>query len=183
MELFESNPWQTHQSEVKYDNPWIKVTHNEVTNPAGKAGIYGVVHFKNTAVGVIPVDDEGYTYLVGQFRYTLNSYEWEIPAGGCPPGEETGETAMRELQEETGLNADSLKILLGNMALSNSISDERAFVYLATGLTQGTACPEDTEDLAIKRLPVAEAVEMVLRGEITDSMSVAGLLRLAMMNR
>ncbi|MDF1752655.1 MAG: NUDIX hydrolase [Verrucomicrobiales bacterium] len=181
MKSSQNNPWITHRTEVKYDNPWIRVTHCDVTNPAGGEGIYGVVHFKNQAVGVIPVDDEGFTYLVGQYRYTLGSYEWEIPAGGCPEGENPENTARRELAEETGLVADSLQPLISNMALSNSVTDERAFIYLAENLKHGEASPEETEDLTIKRLPVADAIQMVLNGTITDSMSVAGLLRLAMM--
>lgn len=175
----QANPWITHCTEVKYDNPWIEVTHREVTNPSGGKGIYGVVHFKNRAVGVIPLDDEGFTYLVGQYRYTLDSYEWEIPAGGCPEGEEPAQTAIRELEEETGLVAQTLEPLITNMALSNSVTDERAFVFLARDLKPGTACPEETEDLQVKRLPLSDAIQMVLDGNITDSMSVAGLLRIA----
>ncbi len=175
------NPWITHHTELKYENPWIRVVESRVTNPSGGEGIYGVVHFKNRAVGVIPVDEEGHTWLVGQFRYALDTYEWEIPAGGCPPGEEPGETALRELREETGLTAGRLRPLLENMALSNSISDERAFVFLAEDLTPGLAAPEETEALAVERLPLREAIDRVLRGEITDSMSVAGLLRVALL--
>jgi 8-oxo-dGTP pyrophosphatase MutT (NUDIX family) len=180
MKSRDNNPWITHRTETRYENDWIRVTHCEVTDPSGGEGIYGVVHFKNRAVGVIPVDEEGYTFLVGQYRYTLNSYEWEIPAGGCPEGESPEETACRELAEETGLVASTLEPLILNMALSNSISDERAFVYRARDLTQGVPRPEQTEDLALKRLPLEEAVQMVLDGEITDSMSVAGLLRIAL---
>lgn len=177
----EKNPWITHQKEIKYDNPWIQVSHRKVTNPAGGDGIYGVVHFKNKAVGVIPLDEDDNTYLVGQYRYTLNSYEWEIPAGGCPENESTDATARRELMEETGLIANSTQLLIDNMALSNSVTDERAFIYLATDLEMGIASPEETEDLKLRKLPVNEAIQMVLDGSIIDSISVAGLLRLAIM--
>ena len=173
------NPWKTHRTELKYENDWIRVTESDVTNPSGGEGIYGVVHFKNRAVGVIPVDEKGFTWLVGQFRYTLNSYEWEIPAGGCPAGESPEQTAKRELREETGLVAEKLSPLLKNMALSNSVSDERAFVFLAENLTEELATPEETELLEVKKLPFTEAIEMVHDGRITDSMSVAGLLALA----
>ncbi len=179
----DDSPWQTHNTRSVYDNAWIAISESQVTTPAGTPGIYGVVHFKNRAVGVIPVDDEGYTYLVGQYRYTLASYEWEIPAGGCPEGESPEETARRELQEETGLIASQLTPLLDGMALSNSVSDERAYVFLAEGLSQEQAAPEETEDLQIIRIPLQEAIDRVLSGEITDSMSVAGLLRVALDHR
>lgn len=172
------NPWTTHSTKDIYDNPWIHVSEANVTNPSGGAGIYGVVHFKNHAVGVIPIDEAGNTWLVGQYRYTLNRYEWEIPEGGCPIGEELPiDTAKRELKEETGMIADDVSLLL-EMDLSNSVSDERAYIYVARSLTMGTAEPEETEELVVKKLPLDEAIEMVLDGTIRDSMSVAGLLRL-----
>lgn len=174
------NPWTTHSTRQVYENPWIRVTESEVTNPRGNPGIYGVVHFKNRAVGVVPIDDEGHTWLVGQFRYTLGSYEWEIPEGGCPEGESTLDAARRELREETGLVAEDYRLLLDDLALSNSVSDERATIYVATGLSLGEAAPEETEELCVRRLPLSEAVAMVKRGEITDSISVIALLCLAL---
>lgn len=173
------NPWMTHSSEVKYDNPWIRVTESQVTNPSGNPGIYGVVHYKNLAVGVVPVDAEDHTWLVGQYRYATDTYEWEIPAGGGPPGEDPLETAKRELQEETGLTAGTWEKIADGLQLSNSISDERCCLFAATDLTRGEAAPEDTEDLALRRLPLSEAIEMVLRGEIRDSVTVLALLKLA----
>lgn len=178
--ISEENPWITHRTRPVYENPWIRVTESEVTNPTGGRGIYGVVHFKNRAIGVIPVDDEGCTWLVGQYRYALNSYEWEIPEGGCPEGESPLAAAQRELREETGLLAGHYRVLSDNLALSNSVSDERATIFVATGLTQVEAAPEETEALRVRRLPLSEAIEMVKRGEITDSVSVIGLLRLAL---
>lgn len=172
------NPWITHSTKVVYDNPWIQVTESDVTNPNGGSGIYGVVHFKNRAIGVVPVDEENHTWLVGQYRYTLDSYEWEIPEGGCPENESPLEAAKRELLEETGLTARHYETLLDNIALSNSVSDERATVFVATGLQEGSANPEETEDLRLRRLPLTEAIEMVKRGAITDSVSVIALLML-----
>jgi 8-oxo-dGTP pyrophosphatase MutT (NUDIX family) len=170
------NPWRTLASETVYDNPWIAVSHHRVLTPRAENGIYGTVHFKNRAVGVLPIDAEGHTWLVGQYRYALNAYSWEIPEGGAPAGDELVDAARRELREETGLHAESFRELC-RMHLSNSVTDEAAVAYLATGLTQGEAEPEPTEELAVKRLPFAQAYAMVLRGEITDAISVAAILR------
>ncbi len=176
----EANPWTTLAAREIYDNPWIRVTEHDVLNPAGRPGIYGVVKFKNRAIGIIPVDDEGYTWLVGQYRFPLGAYSWEIPEGGGPLDEDPLTAARRELAEETGLTAARWELLL-EMHLSNSVSDEHALIYLARDLTPGPADPDETEQLTVRRLPLDEAVEMVLRGEITDAMSVAGLLRLRVM--
>ncbi|MDF1824559.1 MAG: NUDIX hydrolase [Verrucomicrobiales bacterium] len=173
------NPWITHETRPVYENPWIKVDESKVTNPGGGEGIYGVVHFKNRAIGVVPIDDEGNTWLVGQYRYTLNSYEWEIPEGGCPDGEEPEDAARRELREETGLAAGKMDIILDHLALSNSVTDERATIFVARELTQFEARPEETEELKIRKLPLTEAIEMVKKGAITDSMSVMALLKIA----
>lgn len=171
-----TNPWKTLSSEVKYENPWIKVEEDQVINPSGGNGIYGKVHFKNIAVGIVPLDEEGNTWLVGQFRYPLNAYSWEIPEGGSTYGEEVLATAKRELKEETGLTAENWTHLL-KMHLSNSVSDEVGHIYVATGLKEGETEFEDTEELAIKKIPLKQAVQMVMTGEITDSLSVAALLK------
>ncbi|MCH2081351.1 MAG: NUDIX hydrolase [Saprospiraceae bacterium] len=176
----QDNPWTTLSTKTPYENPWIRVEHSDVLTPAGTAGIYGVVRFKNLAVGVVPIDQEGYTYLVGQFRYALGRYSWEIPEGGCPLGTDALATAKRELQEETGLSANEWTTLL-ETDLSNSVSDEEGIIFLAQGLVQGQASPEDTEELAVKRVPFAEAYQMVLAGEIRDSLSVMGILRVQLM--
>lgn len=175
----QSNPWKTHETRLAYENPWIKVTESDITTPGGSAGIYGVVHFKNRAIGVIPVDADGNTWLVGQYRYALSSYEWEIPEGGCPDGESPSEAAKRELQEETGILAEHYELLADNIALSNSVSNERATIFVARGLTFSASAPEDTEDIAVRKLPLKEAIEMALDGTITDSVSVIGLLKMA----
>jgi len=169
------NPWTTLSVTEVYSNPWISISHREVLNPKGGNGIYGLVSFKNLAIGVVPVDGNGNTYLVGQYRYTLGQYSWEIPEGGGPKGEEPIETAKRELLEETGLVAEKWELLCP-IHTSNSVTDEYGFVFLATELTQKEAEPEETEELQIRKLPLSEAIGMVERGEISDSLSIAGLL-------
>ena len=176
----EVNPWKIMASQEAYDNKWIKVTEHQVVNPAGNNGIYGVVHFKNTAVGVLPLDEEYNTWLVGQYRFTLNKYCWEIPEGGSPFDEDPVNGAARELEEETGLRAATYTKII-DMHLSNSVSDEYAVVYLAQGLTQHIAAPEETEQLAVKKLPFEDVYRMVEDGTITDSMSVAAILKVKLM--
>lgn len=172
----EKNPWVITGSRAVYSNPWISLTEFDVINPGGGRGIYGKIHFKNTAIGIIPVDEQGNTYLVGQYRFTLDAYSWEIPEGGGLVGTDKLEAAQRELREETGLIAASWEAIL-NLHLSNSVSDEEGIVYLATGLAQVESDPEETEQLAVRKLPFVEACRMAETGEITDCMSVAGLLR------
>lgn len=171
--------WKTKASTVVYENPWIKVSHEEVITPKGTNGIYGVVHFKNTAIGVVPIDNEGNTWLVKQSRYTLNQYTWEIPEGGCPQGESPISAAKRELEEEVGLQASNWQELM-TMHLSNSVTDEFCVVFVARDLFTGQQQLEATEDIEYKKLPLHEAIDMVKRGEITDGISVAALLRVAL---
>jgi 8-oxo-dGTP pyrophosphatase MutT (NUDIX family) len=171
--------WKTKSSSVVYDNPWISVSHNEVITPKGTDGIYGVVHFKNTAIGVVPIDEGGNTWLVKQSRYSLNQYTWEIPEGGCPQGESPLAAAKRELEEEVGLQARQWQELM-TMHLSNSVTDEFCVVFIARDLFAGQQQLEATEDIEYKKLPLSDAIEMVKRGEITDGISVAALLRIAL---
>ncbi len=174
-----ANPWKRLNTDLRYENAWISVTEDKVLKPSGEPGIYGVVHFKNTAVGVIALyknaKKETSVILVGQYRYPLGHYSWEIPEGGCPPTEQPLAAAKRELEEETGFKAKSWKKVL-ELDLSNSSTDERAIIYLATNLTPGPSKPEATEVLRLKRVSLTKAVKMVFRGEITDGISVAALL-------
>ncbi len=172
-----ANPWQTKTTRQVYDNQWISVREDGVLNPSGGDGIYGVVHFKNLAIGILPVDSEQHTWLVGQYRYALEEYSWEIPMGGSPHASGPLDGAIRELKEETGLTAANWQPLM-KVHPSNSVTDETGFIYLATDLTEGQTEHEDTEELLIKRLPVEQAVQMAMTDEITDCMSVAALLRL-----
>ena len=172
------NPWTILDSEVKYENNWIEVVHQNVINPNGGKGIYGTVNFKNIAVGILPIDEEGNTWLVGQYRFPLNEYSWEIPEGGCPDGEEILETAKRELKEETGLIADRWT-LISKLHTSNSVCNEVAYIYLAEDLTLSDSQPEETEQLQVKKIALKDALNMVLIDEITDSISVAGILKVS----
>lgn len=172
------NPWKTLSTRPLYDNPWISVREDQVINPKGGKGIYGVVHFKNKAIGIIPVDEEGYTWLVGQYRYALEEYCWEIPMGGGPLAIDTLESAKRELQEETGFTA-ARWTMIARIHTSNSVTDEEGFVFLAEGLTPGETAPEETEDLVVRKVHLREAVAMVMDNRITDSISVGGLLKAA----
>jgi ADP-ribose pyrophosphatase len=169
------NPWTTLSERKVYTNNWITVREDKVLNPAGNHGIYGVVQFKNLAIGIIPIDEHGNTWLVGQYRYPLDVYTWEIPEGGGPLHLLPEESAARELKEETGIVADKLELIL-ELQTSNSCTDEIAYIYLATGLSYFEPDPEEYEQLMIKKLPFTEAIAMVQRGEIKDAMSVAGLL-------
>lgn len=174
------NPWAVVSKTTVYDNHWIRVDHHEVRNPAGGPGIYGVVHFKGHALGVVPIDESGNTTLVGQYRFPMGYYSWEIPQGGGSKDVPLVESAQRELREECGLGAKEWLQVIG-MDLSNSVTDEQGTVFLAWDLSDGVAQPEDTEQLQVVRVPFWEAVERVKRGEIRDTVSIVGLFRVALM--
>lgn len=176
------NPWTTLSNTTVYENPWIKVEHREVIAPTGKRGIYGLVHMQNRAIGIIPVDAEGYTWLVGQYRYATEEYSWEIPMGGGPRSETPLESAQRELEEEVGLVAANWALIL-ELQLSNCVTSERAWIFIARDLTATQCQPDETEQLTLRRLPLEEAIDMAATGKITDAVSVAGLLRLAYSKR
>ncbi len=169
-------PWTCHSSDKKYESPWLSVYHDEVTTPGDTQGIYGHIVFKNKAVGIIPLDENDNTWLVRQYRYTLDEYSWEIPEGGCPLNEPMLEGAKRELREETGIEAQDWE-LVQRLHTSNSVTDEEAFIFLATDLSFFEAELEPTEDIVTKKVSLTEAVQMVFNGQITDSLSVAGLLK------
>ncbi|MFN3589658.1 MAG: NUDIX domain-containing protein [Spirosomataceae bacterium] len=180
MENYEKNPWRVTQSNVVYANNWIKVVHNDVLTPAGNPGIYGVVQFKNTAIGVVPLDEDGNTWLVGQYRFPLGKYSWEIPEGGCSIelNENELDAGKRELREETGLIAQKWTSI-ATIHTSNSVCNEVGTIFLAEEIEMTTSEPEETEQLIVRKLPFKEALNMVLNDEITDSLSVAGILKVA----
>ena len=174
------NPWQITSEKEIYDNPWINLTEYQVINPSGNPGIYGKVHYKNIAIGVLPLDDDLNSYLVGQFRFPLGQYSWEMPEGGGILGIEPLDSAKRELLEETGLKAQTWTEIQ-RLHLSNSVSDELSIIYLARGLQQFEAEPEDTEQLIVHKLPFEEVYQMVCNGEITDAMTVAAVLKVQLL--
>ena len=174
-----SGPWTRRRRRIGYQNAWLTVWHDEVTRPDGAPGIYGVVHFANLAAGVLVLDGEDRVLLVGQHRYALDAYSWEIPEGGVPAGETALEGARRELREETGVEA-ALWQELARVHLSNSVTDELAVLFLATGLTHGAATPDGTEDLEIRWLPFEDVLGMTLDGSISDAMTVLAVERYAL---
>lgn len=174
------NPWKRKSSKDIYENPWIKVIEDQVVRPNGSDGIYGRVLFKNKAIGIVPLDLNLNTWLVGQYRYTLNEYSWEIPMGGGPLNEDPMDTAVRELKEETGLTAGKL-INIQRIHTSNSVTDEEGFIFLAQELEEGEPDFDETEDLKIWKLPFEEAFQYVIENKITDSISVAGILKVKCM--
>lgn len=178
--LVATNDWTILGEKAIYENPWIQLTEFDVINPGGGKGIYGKVHFKNIAVGVVALSEQQEIVLVGQYRFTLDQYSWEIPEGGCPLHEDPLTAAQRELLEETGLKAHRWQCLF-RMHLSNSVSDELGVVFLATDLEQGQAQPEQTENLSLKWVSLDQALAAVEKGEITDSMSVAALYKIQLL--
>lgn len=172
------NPWKILSEKEIYDNRWINVTQYDVINPAGGQGIYGKVHFKNIAIGIVAIDDEDNVYLVGQYRFAIDQYSIELPEGGGPHNEDPLEAAKRELLEETGLKAENWEEFL-TMHLSNSVTDEKAIVYLASELSQHESNPEDTEDISVIKMPFEELLSKILNGAITDTITVTAVLKLA----
>ncbi|SKB67774.1 NUDIX domain-containing protein [Daejeonella lutea] len=175
------NPWKTLSEKSIYDNPWISLTEYQVINPGGGKGIYGKVHFKNLAIGIIVLDEQNNTWLVGQYRYAPDHFTWEIPEGGGSLHVDPLISAKRELLEETGITAANWTEIQ-RMHLSNSVSDELAIIYLARDLSFGEANPEESEQLTLRKLPFTEAFNLVINGEITDSLSVAAFLKVKVLN-
>ena len=176
----EETPWKITSEKVIYDNPWINLTEYQVINPSGNPGIYGKIHYKNFAIGILPLDDELNTYLVGQFRFVLGQYSWEMPEGGGILNIDPLDSAKRELLEETGLKAKNWTEIQ-RLHLSNSVGDELSILYLARDLQQFEAEPEDTEQLIVHKLPFEEVYQMVCSGEITDAMTVAAVLKVQLL--
>lgn len=176
----EENPWKIIDTEIKLDTPWVRCKLHQVINPSGSTGIYGVTEFKNLAIGILPIDEEGNTYIVGQYRFPLAAYSWEIPEGGGPLHVDPLDSAKRELKEETGIEASRWQ-LIQTLQLSNSATDEVAYLFLAQGLIHGESHPEEDEQLTLRKIPFAELYERVKTGEISDSLTVAAVLKYRLM--
>ena len=172
----DGNPWRVKSVTTAFENPWFRVEAHHVVHPGGADGVYGVIRMRRVAVGVLPIDDDGMVWLVGQWRFPLGRYSWEMPEGGSDPNEAAVECATRELAEETGLRAGRLEPIL-ELDLSNSVSDERAVMFLATDLQEGDAAPEPTEVLQRRKAPFRDVLDRAVKGQIRDSMTVAALLR------
>lgn len=170
------NPWTTLRSEKVYESPWIEVTKHDVLTPHNTSGSYSTVHFKNLAIGILPLDKDYNTWIVGQWRYPIQQYSWEIPEGGGKLNVEPLDSAKRELLEETGIRADKW-IKIQEMYLSNSVSDEYCIIYIAQDLSFGESHPDDEEELEVRKLPFNELYKMVESGEITDSLTVMAVLK------
>jgi len=175
----ELNPWRRVSRRVAYDNPWIQILHDDVVRPDGKPGIYGVVHFRHLAIGVVPLDASDRVLLVGQYRYTMDRYSWEIPEGGGDFDEDPEAAARRELVEETGYGGGEWRELC-RAELSNSVTDEITVLFVATGLESGPASPEGTEQLQLRWVPFDEVMAMIRRGEIADAMTILAMQQLAL---
>lgn len=174
----ETNPWKTLSSKQVYKNPWISVREDQVITPNGKPGIYGVVESK-VATGVVALDDDNNIILVGQYRYPTKVYSWELPEGGAEPSESPLVAIKRELKEEAGISAKNWEPLGDEIHLSNCFTAERAFLFLARNLTQTESSPDETEQLQVKKIPIKEALQMVLNGKIYDALTIIGILRVS----
>jgi len=172
------NPWKVLESKVVYQNPWITVREDKVLNPNGNPGIYGVVQTR-IAVGVVAINSIQEVYMVGQYRYPMNEYSWEIVEGGGEPGESAIETAKRELKEEVGVAAGTIVSLGADLHLSNCHSDERAYLFLVTDVSEGRVDPEDTEALRVQKVPFKQCIDWCYDGTIKDALSIVGITRAA----
>ena len=173
-----NGPWIIRSETRAFENPWIKVTDHDVQHPDGSDGEYGVVSFKNIAIGVLPITESGDTWIVGQHRFPSNKYSWELPEGGGPVGASPLESAKRELREETGVSASEWVELI-RFDVSNSVTDERAICYLAYGLSEGASSPEPSELLEVKRVSLKDLYHKVMNGEISDSLTIMMVLMAA----
>jgi 8-oxo-dGTP pyrophosphatase MutT (NUDIX family) len=170
--------WIIRSARTVYRNPWLIVREYETIAPTGADAQYGLVHFRNQCIGVLPIDDEGGTLLVGQQRFTHGGYSWELPEGGAPHGVAPLDGAKRELAEETGLRAEHWLPLVEDAKLSNSVTDEQGYAFIAWDLSPDDSCGRDSsEELSVRRVSFAEAVRMAISGEISDAFTLVMLLK------
>lgn len=164
--------WQTTSSKIVYENPWIKVHEDTTITPDGKDGLYGWVESKSPAVFVVPVDDDGYTYIINQERYTRKKFSWESVAGRTD-GEPYDVAAKRELLEETGVKAGKITVLT-EIEIANGVTSFKGAICLAQDLQQTDSAIDAAEGISeVRKLPLTEVVDMIMRGEIVDSQTIA----------
>lgn len=175
-------PWTIHGEKLVYENPWMRVREYDVTRPDGKPGLYGVMEPRQLAIGVLPLFVDGTVMLVGQYRFALDCWSWELPEGGGPMDDAPLDSAKRELAEETGLQAAEWLEFL-QLDMSNSITDEKAIAFIAWDLAEGEAEPEGTEDIETRRVPFTEALREAMDGRIRDAFTLAMLLKADYMAR
>ena len=176
------NPWKTKASRVAYENAWIRVREDQVIRPDGEPGIYGVIEIR-PSVGVVAIDNSERVILVGQWRYSVNRYSWEVPRGGSHPGEsDMLEVAKRELAEEAGVLAENWQVL-GPVDVCNGVADDVQTLFLATKLRQTERRLDPEEEIQVEWRPFKEAIGMVMDGRITEVCSIAALLKVAMLQK
>ena len=170
--------WTLKDRETAFRNSWIAVERIDATDPGGQPAEYGVVRFANLAIGIVPYEN-GRIWLVGQSRVPFERYSWEIPAGGGDKANPL-DAAHRELAEETGFRADRMEVIT-KLQMSNSVTDEEAIIYLATGLTKGETNFESSEDISLVSMTLDEGLELIEAGELVDGLTVTALYKLALM--
>lgn len=174
--MTEKNPWQILASKKIYENPWVRIDEHDVVQPKGGKGIYSVVHFQNLAIAVLPLDENYNTWIVGQWRFPVDEFSWEIPEGGGDPNVDPIESARRELQEEAGIIAGEF-IKIQEVHLSNSATDELGIIYIARNLSFTTSSPEETEELQLKKIPFEKLYQMVMDGKIKDGLTIMAVMK------
>lgn len=171
-----TNPWKTKQSSLVYETAWVKVMKNDVISPRGKDCVYSYVD-KADSVGAVVVNANNEIYLVGQYRYPMDEFTWEIIEGGIEEGESPLEAVKREIKEEAGLKASNHNLILEDFHIANGLTNERGNIFLVTDIIEeGAQSLDPTEKIVIKKVPFDEAVQMVYKGEIKDSYSIVGIL-------
>ena len=168
--------WRSLTAQTVFQNPWIRIESHDVIAPTGNPAHYGLVKFANRAIAVLPLHDDGTVSLVGQARFAVNAYSWELPEGGGPHDEDPSQAAMRELREETGLVAADLREIL-SFDMSNSVTDEVAVCFLATGLSQSETAPDETEAFEYARVPFKTLLDAAIKGQVRDGLTVVSVLR------
>lgn len=169
------NLWKIKSEETRYSCERYDLVVYDTINPADKPMEYPVMRYKQKSTAVCAVDDKGYLYIVGQWRFGAGYYSWEVIEGRSDPGETPDITIKRELKEEAGLTAKEWKYL-GMFYPNNVLTDEEVHVYIARGLTQGETSPDEHEKLTVKKVRFLDFLQNVIQGKITDGITVSAVL-------